>query len=141
MSLADVIVGGIIIAVLIVGCTSVFGFVKDYLVDAENYYAANKFSMQTIEELQILDYTDSLLGAGDHTPTNPIPPPPYVRGLEACKLRDTYDGVRSYFVSENHWDAAETYHYKEIKVTTKWKYKGKDKSVLLVIFRRRPNET
>jgi len=126
LSIADVIVGCVIIAILAVGGTSIFGLVKDSLVDADNYYEASKFSMETIEDLQVLPYSDLIVSAT-----------PYDRPLDACKLKDIRSGTRSYVINQKYWDApGTTYGYKEIISTTSWIYKGKDKTISLAILRR-----
>ena len=130
MSILDVIIGSIIIALLIVGSTGLFGAVKDFLVDAENCYQANKFSMQTIEELKVLPYSDTALAA------SPAPGLPYDRPLDASKLKDVFSGTRSYVVADKNW-ATGTDPYKEITVTTTWQYKGQTKPVSLVLLRRK----
>jgi hypothetical protein len=138
MSIIDVIVGGIIVAILVVGGTGIFGVVKDYLVDAQNYHEANKFLMEIIEDLQVLPYTDSALAP------NPYPEEPHNKPLptisddseELCRLaKAPYNGTRSYRVIEQNWGAS-VYKYKEVIVIVTWTHKGREKSVSSGILKR-----
>ena len=135
MSIVDVIVGSIIIALLIFSSTSTFGFVKDYLVDAENYYEANKFSMQTIEDIQAWPYSDNLR-LKKNTPSNPSYSYPLPADGNPSKVRDIFSGTRVYEVADKKWGTSPD-DYKEIKVTTTWSHKGvNNKFVSLWILRR-----
>jgi len=125
MNIVDLVVAGLILAILVVVSSSSLGYIKTRLVDSENYYEANKFSMATLEKLQPLSYTDPVdtaLAIGTHNEDLPT----------ECKLATNHSGKRSYEVTEKHWDSpGTTYGYKEINVTTSWKYEGNDKSVTL----------
>ncbi|MDP3730328.1 MAG: hypothetical protein Q8R14_02235 [Candidatus Omnitrophota bacterium] len=128
MSLVDLIVACLIIAIMVVSSSAILEYTKDKLVDSENYYEATKFSMATLEELRPLDYTDPALD---------ITPPDQRHAADLpfpCNLRDRYSGNRSYVVSEQNWDVASS--YKEIIVATSWVYKGQNKSVSLGVVKR-----
>ena len=130
MNIVDLIVGVVILAIIMVASSSFLGYVKDSLVNSENYYEANKFSMATLEELQPLLYD------ADPELTVNLPNTVHDTALPDCKLRNSYGGGRSYTVTENNWDLLGTYKYKEITVTTSWVYKGQNKSVSLGALKR-----
>jgi hypothetical protein len=124
------------VGVMVICGASIFGVVKDFLVDAENYYEAYRFSMEPLEQAQPILYADPFLNVATiDMPNTPLP-------LPAGNLRDVFGGTRSYVVVERDWDNSPgppsgLYKYKEIIATTSWNHKGQNKSVSSGILKRK----
>ena len=132
MNIVDLVVASIMIAIIVMASTSLAVFLKDGLIDSENYYEANNFTTAIMEELQPLSYRDDAWSL--------TPYPQHERPLpEGCKLRENYNGARHYEVGggNEYWkDGDGSSVYKYVWVHTTWNYKGQFKQVVLFAVKR-----
>jgi Tfp pilus assembly protein PilV len=102
LTLIEIIVSLLLIAILVVGLFAMFTWSARRNITSQHQVQAQDFSRDTLEELLVKDFSATELGLGSHTAV-----------LPACELKDNFGASRSYVVET-------ITEGKKISVTTRW---------------------